>query len=128
MDRSSRAIFSLVLGALALALLLVYYHFDPSEHFFPKCPSWWLTGYKCPGCGAQRAIHHLLHGQWTEAFRNNALLVVAWPYVLFGLLLEYSAWGRKQIALRRKWYGYHAARIALAVVILFCISRNVWGF
>lgn len=113
---------------LAIGLLGIYYFFDPNQHFFPKCPFLWLTGFKCPGCGAQRAVHQLLHGNLIEAFHANALFVIAWPYVLFGLVLEYNQWGKTQIALRRRWYGYHATFVALATVLLFGIARNLWGF
>jgi len=113
---------------LAVGLLGVYFFLDPEHHFFPKCPFLWLTGWKCPGCGAQRAVHHLLHGNVLEAFRVNFLFVLAFPYVLFGLVLEYTAWGQRQIPIRRTWYGYRAAMLALVVVVAFAIARNISGF
>lgn len=113
---------------LVAGLLGVYFFLDPAQHFFPKCPFLWLTGWKCPGCGSQRAVHQLLHGQILEALRLNFLFVLAFPYVCFGLVLEYTAWGRAQLVVRRKWYAYRAALVALVVVMSFWISRNLWGF
>lgn len=113
---------------LGLGLLGVYFFLDPSQHIFPKCPSLLLVGWKCPGCGSQRAVHQLLHGNVLEALRFNFLFVMAFPYVLFGLVLEYTDWGQKQISIRQRWYGYWAAMVALAVVVVFGIARNVWGF
>lgn len=34
------------------------------------------TGLYCPGCGATRALHHLLHGRFLWAFRYNPLFVI----------------------------------------------------
>ncbi|MFN0035605.1 MAG: DUF2752 domain-containing protein [Saprospiraceae bacterium] len=118
-----------IAGALlAAGLLWVYFFLDPAQHFFPKCPFLWLTGWKCPGCGSQRAVYQLFHGNVLEALRLNFLFVLAFPYVLFGLVLEYTAWGQRQIAIRRSGYGYWATMVALVAVIAFGIARNVWGF
>ncbi|MFN0173024.1 MAG: DUF2752 domain-containing protein [Saprospiraceae bacterium] len=113
---------------LAAGLLGVYFFLDPEHYFFPKCPLLWLTGWKCPGCGAQRVVHHLLHGNVLEAIRINFLFVLAFPYVLFGLVLEYTTWGRRQISIRRICYGYRAAIVAFVAVVSFGVARNVWGF
>lgn len=128
MEDSTRKIFNFTGALLAAGLLGVYFFLDPEQHFFPKCPFLWLSGWKCPGCGSQRAVHHLLHGDVTEALRVNFLFVLALPYVLLGLTLEYTAWGRKQMAIRRRWYGYRAALVALVCVVFFGIIRNIWGF
>lgn len=109
-------------------MLGVYFLLDPAQHFFPKCPFFWATGWKCPGCGSQRAIHQLLNANIPEAMRANFLLVLASPYVIFGLVLEYTSWREKYASVRRKWYGRSAAWAALAVVLVFWLARNVWGF
>jgi hypothetical protein len=128
MDQLSRAIFKGGAVSVAILLLAVYYRLDPAQHFFPKCPSLWLTGFKCPGCGTQRALHQLLHGHWAEALQFNALMVVALPYALLGIVLEYTLWGKRLTTFRRQWYGNHAARIILVLVVLFCLARNIWDF
>lgn len=128
MEHLTQRIFNCA-GALLVAILLgVYFFLDPEHHFFPKCPFLWLTGWRCPGCGAQRAVHHLLHGNLLEAIHVNVLFVIAFPYVIIGLILEYTVWGRRQIPIRRNWYGYRAALVALVTVVAFGIARNVWGF
>jgi len=109
---------------LLLALLGVYFSLNPEHHLFPKCPFYWLTGWKCPGCGSQRALHHLLNGNIIGAFQANPLFVFALPYVLFGLALEYTDWGKKQPDIKRIWYGGRAASIALIVVLVFWMCRN----
>lgn len=128
MEDSTNRIFKFTGAILAAALLGVYFFLDPNQQFFPKCPFFWLTGLKCPGCGAQRAVHYLLHGNLQEAWRVNSLFVLAFPYVLFGLVLEYTHWGQQQISIRRTWYGYLAAWATLVSVVAFGITRNVLGW
>jgi len=128
MEHSTHKIFKFLGALLAAGLIGVYFLLDPEQHFFPKCPFLWLSGWKCPGCGSQRAVHHLLHGDVLEALRINFLFVLAFPYVIFELVLEYTPWGRAQTAIRRKWYGYRATIVALVTVLAFGVARNVWGF
>jgi len=62
------------------------WHFGPdTQRFFPKCVFYEATGYYCPGCGATRCAHHLLHGDVVTAFRFNPLLVLVLPYLAWGL-------------------------------------------
>lgn len=82
-----------VIYALALILIfggiVIFYKYNPSNtSFFPKCPFYLLTGYKCPGCGTQRALHHLLHLRISSALRYNALFVLSIPLVFFLLIAE----------------------------------------
>jgi hypothetical protein len=52
------------------------FFFNPSSHrFYPVCQFHQLTGLNCPGCGATRALYALLHGDFSTAVRDNALLV-----------------------------------------------------
>jgi hypothetical protein len=74
--------FTVFLGALAGLVVLA--RFDPEQHrFFPRCAFHELTGWSCPGCGGQRALHHLLHGEVMLALRHNLLLVALLPLGLW---------------------------------------------
>ena len=64
---------------LAILILCVYFYFDPSDHFFPRCPFLSMTGLECPGCGSQRAIHALLHGDFVAVWHYNAALYLFFP-------------------------------------------------
>ncbi|MDR3194628.1 MAG: DUF2752 domain-containing protein [Tannerella sp.] len=119
----------ILLAAAILTGGILYYRFNPAESpLFPKCPFLLLTGLKCPGCGSQRTIHALLHGDLCTAFLQNALLVCTLPY-LFLLLLA------KAIR-RRSPYASFPVRIQrpaiiwtyFVLVMLFWITRNVFGF
>lgn len=72
---------ALVAAAAAGAVLL--WHIDPHQagNPLPPCPSRWLTGLFCPGCGSTRALHALLHADLGGALAMNPMLVVSLPAV-----------------------------------------------
>jgi hypothetical protein len=74
--------------ALALAAIgLVYlYLVAPSPSTTPPCPTRWLLGLRCPGCGSLRAVHHLLHLRFAMAFALNPLSTIALPFVAVALI------------------------------------------
>ena len=119
---------ALLLVAIALVgAVAIYFTFDPStSRFFPRCPFLVLTGFKCPGCGSQRAIHALLTGSVAQAWRHNMMLVLAVPYLV--LLLS-------GLLLRRRYPRYDAALNApcaiwtvFAAVMLWWVLRNVFNW
>lgn len=116
---------NLIVLFVAGLLAVVYFRYNPATYFFPRCPFFSLTGYKCPGCGSQRAIHHLLHLDIPAAARENMLLVALLPYIVVGLLLEYSSLGEHRPSWRRRFYGLHASIILFVVVTVFWVLRNV---
>ena len=69
-----------VLALLGAVAGLVLFCFDPRQYpFYPVCFFHKTTGLLCPGCGALRAMHQLLHGHLATAFRFNPVLVVSLP-------------------------------------------------
>lgn len=64
----------LLAGMTVLVLLAL---FDPTEVASPKCLFKFATGWDCPGCGSQRAIHALLHGDVAGAWHFNPALFFA---------------------------------------------------
>src|SRR5215813_7655671 len=89
------ALWSGVAGAAAYLFL-----FDPEKGvgYFP-CPFRSLTGFLCPGCGATRGLHQLLHGHPLTAFELNPLLMIALPFLVFALINATSS--RREGALTR---------------------------
>ena len=49
----------------------------------PKCIFYTYTGFKCPGCGLQRMMHSLMHGDINIAFRYNYFI----PFICITLIL-----------------------------------------
>lgn len=103
---------------LLLLVAYVYYSYDPSHsELFPKCPFFSLTGWKCPGCGSQRAFHQLLHGDIMAAFHYNALMVCAIPAVLVMLLAEWK---------RTRWPRFYATVNHPCVIIFIAVLAIAW--
>lgn len=118
----------LILIVILLAgIAVVYKYLDPAVvPIFPRCPFRLLTGYLCPGCGSQRAIHHLLNLDLLGAWRMNPLLVITLPYLLLGLILKpLSRHNARGTRLLDQLYGYRASVVALVVIVLFWIGRNI---
>jgi hypothetical protein len=116
---SSRPIQVAAGAAVALAAAVA---FDPAHRHVPLCPFHTITGWQCPLCGGLRCVDALVHGQWSAALHDNALLVAALP-VLAWLWLD--AWrrsraGRPHRSLRRRG-------IVTVVVVLaaFTLVRNL---
>lgn len=70
----------------ACAALVLLYRYEPGGLLYPSCWVHSLTGLLCPGCGATRALHALLHGQFTRAADFNALIVLLAPAGMVWLL------------------------------------------
>ena len=108
----------LILMAAATYLFL----FDPAKGGFPSCPFRTLTGWQCPGCGATRGLHQLLHGHPMAAFELNPLMVLSLPFlavVLLGFTRSSAGNGTRvnPIPARYGWF-------VLVVVVGFWIFRN----
>ena len=111
----------LLLGAIAG---LVLFCFDPRQyHFYPICFLHKTTGLLCPGCGALRAGHQLLHGHLAAAFRFNPMLLVCLPLVLWLAVRCGCQMLLKQplsIGLRPVWLW-----LMLAAVLVVSVLRNL---
>lgn len=107
--------------------MVIYILFDPAQFaIFPKCPFHLLTGWDCPGCGSQRTIHALLHGQVGQAFSHNPLLTLSFPYLFAAVYLEYFDGKKQYPRLRRFLMGRNACIVIFCIVILFWVGRNVF--
>lgn len=112
---------------IAVVFGVVYFTFDPSKSsFFPKCLSLKLTGYRCPGCGSQRAIHSLLHGNLSAAWRYNAMLVVALPVMaIYGVGdIMRDRWRRFHYYLTRPWL----MGTIFSLILAWWVLRNIYGW
>ena len=117
----------LLWGCLVAAILSALYLLDPVSHrFMPKCPSKLITGYDCPGCGIQRAVHAALHGRFAEAWAYNRFLVYSIPYCLCVMLTEWVWRGERQKRWRKVFEGKVAIWTYIVLFFLWGIVRNVW--
>lgn len=110
-----------------LAALAVVWRFEPQGQFFyPRCWLYQTTGLKCPGCGATRALHALLKGDFLAAWRQNPLFVALLPPALWLGLRMLRGWWTG-----RWWSNPLANRYVivalLGVTIAFGLARNFPG-
>ncbi|WP_417428657.1 DUF2752 domain-containing protein [Halpernia sp.] len=96
-----------------------------SNSFLIKCPFKTVTGLDCPGCGSQRAIHEILHGNFKQAFSYNPLFIIAIPYVFTGILFEWFSLKYKFPRTRKILFGANAIYVIGIIIILFFIFRNL---
>lgn len=120
-----------LLVVFAAGGIYFYTVFDPERQgsLFPKCGFFVLTGYKCPGCGTQRALHHFLHGDFIGAFKQNALAFLSVPYLIMLFLAHNSQrfcqkFPRTASALK----SYVSTLMAVVAIFVFWIARNIWDF
>lgn len=117
-----------VAATIAVAGIAVgLYSFDPSAtRWAPKCLFHELTGWACPGCGLQRALHALLHGDFAAAWRFNPFLLVGIPYLSLVLLATYGRsrllMGLCRIVLHRFTIMFYAF-----LTVAWWVVRNVWA-
>jgi hypothetical protein len=118
---------AIVLAVTAAGIAATVFLFNPAAHqFYPVCQFHRLTGLNCPGCGATRALYALLHGNFSTALRDNALLVFALAAA----------------AIRSVWYGgkkirglangeFLSAKFLwplLVMALIFTVLRNLPTF
>ncbi len=115
-------------AAAPLALLggAVYlWNTNPHEpgNLLPRCPFNWLTGLLCPACGGSRMAYDLMHGDFTAAFHDNALLFVVFPLVLY----LYGRWLLE--GLRGRRYRPQLTRrgtlLVIGAAVSWAVVRNV---
>lgn len=113
---------------VAIAGLYLYSQYNPENSpFFPKCPVYTLTGYKCPGCGSQRAFHHLFQGHLRTAFHYNPLMMLLAPYILLGVYIEYIANPTHPYVprIRHIFFGKWAVFTLALLIALYTLLRNI---
>ena len=101
---------------------VVYYYIDPSKYLFiPKCPIKLITGFDCPGCGFQRALHATLNGDIVEAIQYNLFLVIAIPLTLIWLVIYFIIDRIEE--LQKKWLLINLNR---CLIYFYVLSYFVW--
>jgi hypothetical protein len=118
----------LFLAALGVtSILAVVYYFAPEQYgFYPRCMFFLVTGWQCPGCGALRAAHHLLHGDLGGALQFNSLLVISLPIVvLLAVVFGYRFATGRSLPNPFAYPAWIWMCGAVAVVVAFGIWRNL---
>lgn len=116
---------TLIAGA-GIILLAMYYLFDPVASIWtPKCPFRVLTGWQCPGCGLQRALHSLLQGNPWEAIRYNYFLLLAGPYVVLFGIRTLMPQGKARERLTKRIEDRRVVRLYVITFGVWLVVRNI---
>lgn len=116
-----------ILGFIVFIILsILYFNYNPEMYsFFPECPFHKFLHLDCPGCGAQRAIHSLLHGNIMKAANHNLLLVLSLPILIIHFVLYIVSLTTGKDHRLKIWQNPLVPKIILFIVICFWIFRNI---
>ncbi len=117
-----------VLKCIAVCMIiLLYTYFDARSpaSFFPQCPFHLLTGLYCPGCGAQRALSALLHGNFLESLHDNLLAISSLPLLGYAAIVFVLNTFRKSKLAQPVFYTRWFVWTVFITVMLFTILRNI---
>jgi hypothetical protein len=118
-----RHLFAVLGGGVLLAGALGYVGLvDPHkpDSIFPICPFRVLTGLNCPGCGALRMIHDVLHGHLVAAINDNIVLLIGIP-LLAGWMVLRGRGGKMPLTLP-------TAAAVMITLVAWTVVRNLPGF
>lgn len=115
-----------LVGGLALAAATWIYRMDPEQEVTGAtllgCGFKQVTGLDCPGCGATRATHYLLHGDVGAAFRLNPAYVGGVPLLLAGVSVWMAAVRRgKRLSTAAVWGIWLTL---LVLLLVYWVARN----
>lgn len=126
MNPCRKVIIKTIAVTVVVAAMVFYYFINPEESgLVPRCAFKHLSGYDCPSCGAQRAIHAALHGEFMKALSYNPFFLISVPYFL---LVLYATIGKSPTAKKLKTITHHQCALYTYIVLFFTwwIVRNIW--
>lgn len=105
---------------------LYYFYKEADSGWSMQCTFHQVTGLQCPGCGGQRALHYLLHGDFLTALRYNALFVIFIPFFIYLYIILVKVYGLKeQLYIDNFLFTGKFGIIVLIVAVCFFILRNI---
>lgn len=110
----------LVIVALVMSPLVAVILVD-----VPSCPTAWLFGLPCPGCGLTRATLSALRGDFHDALRYHPLVFVATPMyfgVIGSIAFGYVRGGTEKIP-----SGRMTKLLTAVALVTFVLLIGVWA-
>lgn len=120
---TKRILIYILIPVIGLLAGIFYYVTEPQESvIMPKCIMKLITGYQCPSCGTQRALHALLHGHFWQALHYNYFCILSIPLLLIAVYACYGVKTKKPPMFAAALYGFVTHRYTLiAYIILFFV-------
>ena len=113
---------AIIVGTALLALAIGNPH---STNWLLRCPLHWLTGFQCPFCGGQRAIHELLHLNIREAWNLNLGLLIMSPYIFVLLVGQVFPQLQRCNVIVRFCYRNDIICLSLVLFAIWGVIRNL---
>lgn len=111
----------------AAALLYLYFTPEGAGAGIP-CPFYAATGLFCCGCGASRALRSVLHLEFYQALRYNALFTLLLPLLgayFAALGVSFIRFGEDRVSAK---IPKRLVWAAVAAAVLYGILRNLPAF
>lgn len=109
---------------MTVAGVALLWRVDPNQpgSGLPPCPIHAYTGLFCPGCGATRAMHALVHGDVLQAMAMNPVFTLALPLLSLLLLDQIARLPQPLSALARR---VSDARPWAVLLLGYTLLRNL---
>ncbi len=110
--------------SIGLGAYFLIMHYPPDQYAYVPCLFHLTTGLHCPGCGSTRAVSSFMSGDIALGFKNNLLIILWGPYLLYRFALSLISWidGKQRIA----WIPpKYSIVILLCITIAYTILRNL---
>ena len=121
-----RAVALVVPAAIISGVLLFYFLFDARKiTWLPQCPFHLLTGFYCPGCGSQRALSSMLHGEFLQALQFNILMIASLPLLVYSATVTIINKTTRYHIIQKFVYSSLFVRVVLLVILSFWLLRNL---
>ena len=119
-----------VIAVLAVTALCLYSYFVDTRElaFAPKCVFYQITGFKCPGCGTQRALHELAHANFHGVIKYNSLLLLGVPYLILLFYMQFFGGKERFPSFNNSVSGHKATLVVLVIVVAYWILRYIFCF
>ena len=112
---------SLLIIAFLLLGAFLYLNDPINSDYTPKCWFKAFTGLSCPGCGFQRCVHAMFHGDFLCAIKFNLFLAIGIPIVFVSAAMETVRQNKSSLI------NCRAAYIYLFLYFSWFIVRNVFN-
>ena len=117
-----------VIPLILVGVIVLYYFVNPLQTNFPiHCPSHLLFGVQCPACGFQRALHALLHGDFSSALSYNYFFIFSIPYAFLAIIATWYNYRHALDKLHTFVYHHYTLRSYILLYFGWWIVRNVYS-
>lgn len=115
----------LVILAVFIGLGILFKINPESDSFMPRCLFHFITGWDCPACGTQRALHQILHLNFRAGIAYNPFLFVSLPYLGALTICQWFNDHGRFDKLKHLCHHPLLVRTYLAALVCWWIFRNI---